>query len=201
MEDEADDKASAQAAKDDARAKQNLSGTKSSKSDKKTSKQTKDKKNNANAHSDDERESTKTQYVEVNKDMNTELVKCKQKIDKALHTMWDYVNVSSKLNRQQMEKSLNADGGGQYEGLLRQFVVEMNQTQAVAQAAAAKAPEGRERWTVQELENIVYDFITYDERRKSHFQESRFKPQDVEREDLMKIQKLDRKKVEEQPLQ
>ena len=133
--------------------------------------------------------------------MNTELVKCKQKIDKALHTMWDYVNVSSKLNRRQMEKSLNADGGGQYEGLLRQFVVEMNQTQAAAQDAAAKAPEGRDRWTVQELENIVYDFITYDERRKSHFQESRFKPQDVEREDLMKIQKLDRKKVEEQPLQ
>ena len=140
--------------------------------------------------------------MEVNKKMKGELVKCKQKIDKALHSMWDYVHVSSKLNKGQMEKTLpNGAESGQYEGLLRKFVAEMNQTQAVERETAAKAPEPRDRWTVQELESIVYDFITYDKKRKSHFQESQYKPQDVEREDVMKIQKLDRKKAEEQPLQ
>lgn len=107
--------------------------------------------------------------------MNGELVKCKQKIDKALSSMWDYVHVSNKLNKGQMG-TLNADESGQYEGLLRKFVFEMNQTQAAAKEAPAKAPEARDRWTVQELESIVYDFITYDKRRKSHFHESRYKP-------------------------
>ena len=85
----------------------------------------KDKKNSS-ARSDDDKESSKTQYVEVNKKMNTELVRCKQKIDKALQSMWDYVHVSNKLSKGQMERSLNGGESGQYEGLLRKFVAEMN---------------------------------------------------------------------------
>lgn len=55
--------------------------------------------------------------------------------------------------------------------------------------------------SLSELESIVYDFVTYDPKKaKNEMENSFFKPRDVQREDLMKITKLDKKKVEEEPL-
>lgn len=55
--------------------------------------------------------------------------------------------------------------------------------------------------SLSELESIVYDFVTYDPKKvKNELENSSFKPRDVQREDLMKITKLDKKKVEEEPL-
>ena len=55
-------------------------------------------------------------------------------------------------------------------------------------------------WSLSELEGIVYDFITFNPKNMKEAEETRFKPSDVKKEDLMKIQKLDKKRVEEQPL-
>lgn len=57
------------------------------------------------------------------------MIACKQKIDKALSSMWDYVHVSNKLNKGQMEKTMNAEETQQFDGLIRKFVNEINQTQ------------------------------------------------------------------------
>ena len=85
-------------AKTTAPAKTDKKGTKESMADnKKGQTKAKDKKNASRGQSDDESE--KAQYVEVNKSMNSELIKCKQKLDKALSSMWDYVHVSNKLNK------------------------------------------------------------------------------------------------------
>lgn len=101
---------------------------------------------------------------------------CKQKIDKALSSMWDYVHVSSKLNKGHMERTMNAEETQQFDGLIRKFVTEINQPQGPDRGPPAKVAEPKERWTVQELESIVYDFITYDKKRRSEFQESQYKP-------------------------
>ena len=55
-------------------------------------------------------------------------------------------------------------------------------------------------WSLSELESIVYDFVNYNPKRDKALDESRFRPLDVQKEDLMNIQKIDKKKAEEQPL-
>jgi hypothetical protein len=48
---------------------------------------------------------------------------------------------------------------------------------------------------------VVYEFVNYNAKRiNQDFLETRFKNQDVSKDDLMKIARLDKKKVEEQPL-
>jgi GTPase Era involved in 16S rRNA processing len=56
-------------------------------------------------------------------------------------------------------------------------------------------------WTLSELESIVYDFINFNPKQHNQeYIETAFKPMDVQKEDLMRIQKIDKKKAEEQPL-
>jgi hypothetical protein len=59
-----------------------------------------------------------------------------------------------------------------------------------------------EHWTLGELEGIVYDFLNFNDKKpvNQEFMETRFRLQDVKKEDMMNIQKLDKKQVEEQPL-
>ena len=53
-------------------------------------------------------------------------------------------------------------------------------------------------WTLSELESIVYDFVNFNAKRQNQeFMETALKPMDVQKEDLMKIQKIDKKKLEE----
>jgi len=40
--------------------------------------------------------------------------------------MWEYVHVSNKLNKGQMEKTMNIEETQQYDGLIRKFVTELN---------------------------------------------------------------------------
>jgi len=61
-----------------------------------------------------------------------------------------------------------------------------------------KAAPQKEELSLGELESIVYDFINFNSKRHNQeFIETRFKPQDVKKEDLMKIQRLDKKKADE----
>jgi len=53
-------------------------------------------------------------------------------------------------------------------------------------------------YSISELESIVYDFVNYNPKNEEDKITNRFK--DVKKEDLMKIQRLDKKVVEDQPL-
>lgn len=60
---------------------------------------------------------------------------------------------------------------------------------------------GEQQWTLADLESVVYDFVNFNAKRgNQEFLETRLRNQDVSKEDLMKIQRLDKKKVEEHPL-
>ena len=94
---------------------------------------------------------------------------------------------------------------------MKKFMREMNQNQNYQNADANNSddriPVGgvggsvEVNWTLSELESIVYDFINFNAKRQNQeFLETALKPLDVQKEDLMKIQKIDKKKAEEQPL-
>ena len=55
-----------------------------------------------------------------------------------------------------------------------------------------------EDFSVNDLENIVYDFITFESRQRE--QKLKLPRLEAKMDEVMSIQKLDRKKVEEKPL-
>ena len=85
-----------------------------------------------------------------------------------------------------------------YEIILKKFMKEMNQNQQNQNAdgtepgdiLAAGGVGGSVEvpWTLSELESIVYDFVNFNPKRQNQeFLATALKPQDVQKEDLMKI--------------
>ena len=94
---------------------------------------------------------------------------------------------------------------------MKKFMREMNQNQHYQNTDADNSDDRMAvpgvggsvevNWTLGELESIVYDFINFNAKRQNQeFLETALKPLDVQKEDLMKIVKIDKKKAEEQPL-
>lgn len=115
------------------------------------------------------------------------MASCKKRIDQAIQGMQDYVSLSRRLSAANRSNTLLDD----YEQIFKKFMREMSTSKP-----ASEPLEQTESWSISELESIVYDFITY--KPKDCLTDSN--PRDVSKEDLMKIQRLDKKSVEEKPL-
>lgn len=88
-----------------------------------------------------------------------------------------------------------------YENILKKLMHEMNQNQQNLDGVQPVSSSVEVPWTLSELESIVYDFVNFNPKRQNQeFLETALKPSDVQKEDLMKIQKVDKKMAIEQPL-
>ena len=63
-----------------------------------------------------------------------------------------------------------------------------------SQGGSGESGEGQQ-WTLGELESIVYDFLNFNDKKpvNEEFLETRFRPQDVNKEDMMKVTRLNKK--------
>jgi hypothetical protein len=73
----------------------------------------------------------------------------------------------------------------EYELILKKFMREMNSSQGPLSLNKSET-QPEVNWSLSELENIVYDFVNFPKSNKEA-EETRFKPMDVKKEDLMKI--------------
>lgn len=70
-----------------------------------------------------------------------------------------------------------------------------------SQGGSGESGDGQQ-WTLGELESIVYDFLNFNDKKpvNEEFLETRLRPQDVNKEDMMKVTRLNKKQVDDQPL-
>lgn len=159
---------------------------------------TTEKKDKEAAKDDKKDDEIEKVYLKIEPEKNSKkLAASKKRIDTALEAMLSYVHMSKDIanQTQRFEATFHPSPLDQgYDAVLRKLINQMGANEAEPQP---KAEQAANQITVADLESIVYDFITYEQRQR--FQQDG-EPKDVEKEDLMKIQKLDRKKVEEKPL-
>jgi hypothetical protein len=85
--------------------------------------------------------------------------------------MGEYIGMSRKMNGG-MDKDLR--------GLMREFA-------SLPESGCLGGTQEQE-WTLADLENVVYEFVNFNARRVNQdFLETKYKNQDVSKEDLMKI--------------
>lgn len=116
--------------------------------------------------------------------------------------MEEYIALSRKLSSVKSNIPYQGNGGESYQQMINKLMMDINSAATPDDMKAASqggSGESGQHWTLGELESIVYDFLNFNDKKpvNEEFLETRFRPQDVKKEDMMKVTRLDKKQVDE----